>query len=416
MDDDREETKDAGVPVDKDGATRFEQEGAPDESSVHELGEAMRLLATELRAQREERRALRERPDDGPAPAVGTDASPLPGQNPPAPKRGFFRAHPWRVLLLALVIAGLVLGALDLWNYLQTYETTDDAQIGGNIDPISSRINGTVTAVYVNNTDVVRKGEPLVRLDPRDYALAVARAKAQLALAEAGLNEQRQDREVAHANLLQAKATNAKAQQDLSRFRALFEDHVVSRETYDKYLMVAQVDASAVASKNADLAAADKAIVKGQAAVAGARVALAQARLDLSYTTIVAPAAGEIGEKTAEVGQRIEPTQQLMAVVPLNDLWVTANFRETQVRRIRPGQRVTIHVDATGKNYRGYVEGVGAASGEKFSLLPPENATGNYVKVVQRLPVRIGFYPGQDPHHRLRVGMSVEPTVWINRK
>jgi membrane fusion protein, multidrug efflux system len=127
----------------------------------------------------------------------------------------------------------------------------------------------------------------------------------------------------------------------------------------------------------------------------------------------VASADGVIGKRTVEAGQRIDPGQGLLALVPLNDLWVTANFKETQLKRMRPGQRVTIHVDSTGKDYRGYIEGMPGASGEMYSLLPPENATGNYVKVVQRLPVRIRFYPGQDPDHRLRTGMSVEPSVWL---
>jgi membrane fusion protein (multidrug efflux system) len=141
-----------------------------------------------------------------------------------------------------------------------------------------------------------------------------------------------------------------------------------------------------------------------------------QAVLNLSYTKIVAPVDGIIGKKSAEAGQQVSPGQQLMADVPLSDLWVTANFKETQLKRMQPNQRVTIHVDAFDQDYDGYVENIAGASGAKFSLLPPENATGNYVKVVQRVPVRIRFKKGVDPGHRLRPGMSVEPKVWLDSK
>jgi membrane fusion protein (multidrug efflux system) len=134
----------------------------------------------------------------------------------------------------------------------------------------------------------------------------------------------------------------------------------------------------------------------------------------LSYTHIVAPASGVVGDKTIEVGQRVQPAEQLLSIVPLSRIWITADFRETQVRRMHRGEPVTVHVNATGRDYRGYVEGLPGASGELFSLLPPENATGNYVEVVQRLPVRIHLYRGEDPDHRLRPGMSVEPTVWLD--
>jgi membrane fusion protein (multidrug efflux system) len=135
--------------------------------------------------------------------------------------------------------------------------------------------------------------------------------------------------------------------------------------------------------------------------------------LNLEYTKIIAPMSGVVGKKSVEVGERVEPGEQLLAIVPLDDIWITANFKETQIRKIIPGQRVTIAVDATGREYEGYVEGMAGASGEKYSLLPPENATGNYVKVVQRLPIKIRLKPGQNQDRRLRPGMSVEPTVWL---
>ena len=177
--------------------------------------------------------------------------------------------------------------------------------------------------------------------------------------------------------------------------------------------MTGKVDAAAVNSDRAAIGAAAQMIGQAQAAVQAAQASLDQARLNLSYTHIVAPATGVVDDKTVQVGQRVQPGEQLLTVVPLNDIWITADFRETQLRKMRRGQPVTVHVDTTGGDYTGYVEGLPGATGELDSLLPPENATGNYVKVVQRLPVRIRLYQGEDPDHRLRPGMSVEPTVWV---
>ena len=177
--------------------------------------------------------------------------------------------------------------------------------------------------------------------------------------------------------------------------------------------MTGKVDAAAVNSDRAAVAAKARMIGQAEAAAQAAQASLDQARLNLSYTHIVAPAAGIVGDKTVQVGQRLQPGQQLLSIVPLNDLWITADFRETQLRRMRRGQPVTVHVDTTGRDYKGYVEGMPGATGELYSLLPPENATGNYVKVVQRLPVRIRLYLGEDADLRLRPGMSVEPTVWV---
>jgi membrane fusion protein (multidrug efflux system) len=188
---------------------------------------------------------------------------------------------------------------------------------------------------------------------------------------------------------------------------------VVSGSEYDQKIRAAEVDAAALESDRATANAARTAITSREAAVKSAQAALDQALLNLEYTKLVAPMDGVVGKKTFEVGQQVQPGQQLLAIVPLEDIWVTANFKETQMRRMKTGQRATIYVDATGREYDGYVAGMGGASGEKYSLLPPENATGNYVKVVQRVPIRIRLKPGQDPDHRLRPGMSAGPKVWL---
>jgi membrane fusion protein, multidrug efflux system len=326
-----------------------------------------------------------------------------------------FRRRAVTLALALIAIALLCVGALRFWNYLQSYEWTDDAEIEGHLDPVSTRINDTVIHVYVENTYHVKQRQVLVDLDPRDYQVAVENAAANLAEAQQGLGAARQSYNFSVANLAAAVATNAKAQLDVKRYGELFKHSVISSELNDNILMTGRVDAAQVDSDRAGVTAMERMIGQAEAAVQAAQASLDQAKLNLSYTHIVAPASGVVGDKTVQVGQRVQPGEQLLTIVPLDDIWITADFRETQVRRMRRGELVTVHVDATGKDYKGYIEGMPGASGELFSLLPPENATGNYVKVVQRLPVRIRLYPGQDPRHRLRPGMSVEPIVWVGR-
>jgi membrane fusion protein, multidrug efflux system len=259
----------------------------------------------------------------------------------------------------------------------------------------------------------VKRGDSLVEIDPRDYQVAVESARANLAEAQAGLQSSRQDYAVAQANITQAVATNDKAQRDVVRYSKLIAANVISRDEYEEEVRIGRVDAAAVNSARANAGAAQKVIAQREAAVGAAQAALDQAELNLSYTHIHAPVSGVVGEKTVQVGERVQPGQEMLAIVPLNNIWVTANFKETELHQMRAGQKATIHVDALGRDYKGYVEGIAGASGELYSVLPPENATGNYVKVVQRFPVRIRFDPDQDPDHRLRPGMSVEPKVWL---
>ncbi|MGC1337720.1 MAG: HlyD family secretion protein [Candidatus Binataceae bacterium] len=337
----------------------------------------------------------------------------------PGRKSGTSDGSPWnrrttkRVVLLVLLI--LVVGAVSpfAWNYLQSYESTDDAQIDGHIDPLSSRINGTVVRVHVEDDDRVKAGELLVEIDPRDYQVAVENAAANLAEVEQVVKAAQQDYDLSVANLAAATATDNKAQMDVKRYRELLDQDVIARETNDQIVMTGKVDAAAVNSDRAAEAAAARMIGQAQAAVQAAQATFDQARLNLSYTKIYAPANGIVGKRAVQLGSRIQPGETLMFVTETDNIWVTANFKETQLARMHHGERVTIHVDTFGRDYRGYVEHMPGASGDRFSLLPPENATGNYVKVVQRLPVRILLEPGQDPHHLLHPGMSVEPTVWL---
>ncbi len=342
---------------------------------------------------------------------------------PPAPdaRRGAQRR--WRgrrpgrrTLAAATVLIALGAVAPVVWNYLQSYESTDDAQIDGHIDPIGSRIYGTVIRVHVEDNDRVKAGDLLVEIDPRDYEVAVAQARARVELAIAQLAGARQDYAAALANVRESAAADFKAQRDAQRFSVLLARQVVAQDEYDRYIAAARVDAAKVDAAGEAAGAAQKAIAAREADVHAARAALEQALLNLSYTAIRAPANGIVGKRSVELGSRIEPGQTLMFVTETDEIWVTANFKETQLARMHRGEKVSIHVDTFGRDYSGYVRHLPGASGDRFSLLPAENATGNYVKVVQRLPVRIEFNPGQDTEHRLHPGMSVEPTVWLRQE
>ena len=313
------------------------------------------------------------------------------------------------VLLLLVVTAAAIPG----WRYLSSYEETDDAQVDGHIIAVSSRINGTITGVYVVDTQPVCQGQLLADIDPADYIVAIEGARARLGRAQAQVESARADYQTALSKVSQDQATSAKADYDVPRLETLAAKGAARREDYQESLRVAKVARAAVNADHAGANAALKNIKSREAEVREAQAELDQALLNYGYTKITAPMSGVIGKKSVEPGQRVQPGESLLAVVPLDDIWVTANFKEDQLRRMRTGQAVDIHVDALGRTFKGYVHGLGSASGERFSLIPPENATGNYVKVVQRIPVRIDLAPGQNNDHRLVPGMSTEPTVWL---
>jgi membrane fusion protein, multidrug efflux system len=413
-----------GHPTDTEqvanGALPHNGEARPNEPSIpgDQLGLRTEIgqLRLEVERLRDQQQALQRSPPSNDKDSSDKDKKKEGDDAPASAPRdpiGALRRHPVR-LVLALVAAVLLsVVGLRFWNYLQSYESTDDAEIDGHLDPISTRIDGTVVRVYVEDTYDVKKGQALVDLDPRDYQVAVENAAANLAQAEQGVKAAQQNYILGVANVAAAVATNSKAQVDVKRYGELLAGAVISRETNDQFVMTGKVDAAGVNSDRAAVAAAGKMIGQAEAAVQAAQASLDQAKLNLSYTHIVAPASGVVGDKTVELGQRLQPAEQLLSIVPVNDIWITADFRETQLRRMRRGQPVTVHVDTTGRDYKGYVEGMPGATGEVESLLPPENATGNYVKVVQRLPVRIRLYSGEDAGHRLSPGMSVESTVWV---
>ena len=395
-----------------------------------------------------------------------------------------------KILIFVAIVAVLAVGGVYLWRYLNTYESTDDAQIDGHINAISGRISGNVIEILAEDEQIVKAGDVLVRIDPRDYEVAVAKAEADLRDAEATLESSRIDIPItntntasqlktanssradatafvlvsqrqlsaararlssAQAQVREAQANLKKASDDVTRYKLLVDKNEIPRQQYDTAVAAAdaaqaelesrraavqeaeqnieaaqssvdqatqripQADASIESAMTApqQVAVSESRARSAQAQVAQKKALLDQAKLNLGYCTIVSPVNGIVGKKTVELGQNISPGEQMMAVVPLDDIWVTANFKETQLDRMTPGQKVRFSVDASGREYSGRVVNVGGASGSRFSLLPPENATGNYVKVVQRIPVRINLDPGQNDDHRLRPGMSVDPKVYV---
>jgi len=391
----------------------------------------------------------------------------------------------WLALVAVVIVAGVL---IYLWRTAGRV-STDDAQVDGHITQVAARVGGTVTKVNVKENQYVEAGVVLVELDPRDYQVAVDRARAELADAQAnasgaatgipltqvssatgvqtatgGLEEAQAgvavaDRQVeaARAQLVAAQArqrekeaTAVKATRDVERLKGLAAKQEIAQQQYDAAVSAADSARAAADAAKSDVSAAESAVgvaeqrarqarggaaqaqaalqasrtgpeqlrvTKARADVANARVqqmtsALAQAELNLERTKITAPTAGVVSRKTVEMGQVIQPGQPLFALVSLDDVWVTANYKETQLKRVQPGQRAKVKVDGLDHEFDAHVDSIAAATGARFSLLPPENATGNYVKVVQRVPVKIVFEPGQDPDHRLRPGMSVAPTIY----
>ena len=373
---------------------------------------------------------------------------------------------------LLLVMAAGAAG----YSFFAGWESTDDAQIDGYVNPISSRVAGYITKVYVEDNQYVKAGTLLAQIDPADYEVALGSAQATLANdratadasevnvpitsvnavsqitsaqadvdnSRAAISASEKQLAAARAALLQAEANNAKAQDDVKRYKPLVDKQEISEQLYTQAVQSANATAAAADVAAANVQAAQDAVTQAQgklnqavAALDSARTgpqqvriqqsralaaaaladksreALQQAQLNLSYTRIFAPVDGLVAKRSVQVGQYVVPGQQLLAVIPLDDIWVTANFKETQLRSVRPGEPVQIFVDAYGRNYNGHVESIAGGTGAIFSLLPPENATGNYVKVVQRVPVRLRFEQGQDPDHQLRPGLSVQPKVKV---
>jgi membrane fusion protein (multidrug efflux system) len=379
-----------------------------------------------------------------------------------------------RTLIIFAAIV-LMIGGVLLWRYLSTYESTDDAQVDVHLYPVSARISGYVIKVNVDDNQWVRAGMVLVEIDPKDYEVAVAQAEANLANAEAtaqslnitvpitsvsttsqlkstasdientqaGIVAAQRQLTAAHAQVEEAEANDVRVQDDLKRYKLLVDKREVAQQIYDQALASAKASTAAVAAAQANESAAQQFVQQAQSKLveaeanhqsaetgpqqvsstkARARAAIAdveqkrallqQAQLNLQYTKIIAPVSGEVN-KSVVVGLNVQAGQQMLTVVPLDQVWVTANFKETQLRHMKVGQRAKIHVDSSGHTFKGHVDSIAGATGPTFSLLPPENATGNYVKIVQRIPVKIVLDAGENSNRELRPGMNVVPNVYL---
>jgi membrane fusion protein (multidrug efflux system) len=379
-----------------------------------------------------------------------------------------------RWIVVAAVVVVLV-GGISLWHYFSGFESTDDAQVDVHLYPVSARIAGYVQAVHVGDNQYVQEGATLVEIDPEDYQVAVAKAQANLETAEASARALNIDVPIssvdtgsqlkftssdienaksaiaagekrvtaAQARIREAEEQDLKAQDDVHRYHLLLAKDEVPKQTYDYAVAAAQTETAAVAAASAEEAAAEQdvaearsrlieAVARNESAQAGPqRVAstraralsavadvaqktaeLEQAKLNLGYTRILAPVTGEVNKRVV-VGLNVDPGEQMLTVVPLDQVWITANFKETQLKHMRVGQKAKIDLDSNGRTYNGHVDSIAGATGPLFSLLPPENATGNYVKIVQRVPVKIVLEPSENQDHQLRPGMNVEAKVYL---
>jgi membrane fusion protein, multidrug efflux system len=378
----------------------------------------------------------------------------------------------WIVLGSTIVLA---VTCVLLAHYLSGFESTDDAQVDVHLYPVSARISGYIEKVNVDDNQWVSRGSTLVEIDPKDYEVALAKAQATLDAseatakglnidvpvisvdtssqlkftssdiknAEAAIDAAEKEAAAAQARVVEARAENVKAQDDVTRYRLLLAKEEVAQQVYDHAYAGAATDAAAVAAAEADEAAAQQAVQEAQsrqveaearyenaqagpqrvassrdkalsavADVQQSRAAVEQAQLNLGYTQIFAPVTGEVTKKVV-VGLNVDPGEQLLTVIPLEQVWITANFKETQLKHMRVGQKASVTLDSNGRTYQGHVDSIAGGTGPIFSLLPPENATGNYVKIVQRVPVKIVLEPGENRDHQLRPGMNVEAKVYL---
>jgi len=307
-------------------------------------------------------------------------------------------------MIMGVILLGLLIFGARKWWFGRSHVSTDNAQVDGHIVPVLPKVGGYVVEVRVDENQSVKAGDTLVVLDDRDLRARLAQTEADLAALLATVSSRTRVGQ-AEAAVAQAQANASKARADLARIEPLAAQNIVSQQ---------QLDAAraAAAAAEAQLAATQAMLVGADARVAASRAARDQAALQLSYTRIITPSAGVVSKKAVELGQLVQPGQPLMTVVPLQDVWVTANLKETETADVTPGDSADITVDAyKGMHVRGHVESLSPATGAKFSLLPPDNATGNFTKVVQRIPVRIHLDGPMDPVHPLRPGMSVVATI-----
>ena len=421
----------------------------------------------------EEPRSVAQSGNESPANPSLADPSPLRDRAYAPPTRRSTKNR--RNIVILVIVVVVIFGGLFLWRYFASYESTDDAQADVHLYPVSARVAGYVLRVNVNDNQWVEKGTVLVEIDPKDYEVALAQAQANLNNAEAtaqslnitvpitsvntssqlkfaasgiedadaGVIAAQRQLNAAHSQVEAAEANDVRAQADLHRYKLLVDKREVAPQIYDQALATAKSSAATVAAARANESAAQQSVKQAQSHLAQAhanhqyaetgpeqvssarahvraliadveqkRALLEQAQLNLQYTKILAPVSGEVN-KTVVVGMNVQDGQQLITVVPLDEVWVTANFKETQLKHMQVGQKAEIHVDSSGRTLKGRVDSIAGATGPLFSLLPPENATGNYVKIVQRIPVKIVLDAGENRDRVLRPGMNVIPDVYL---
>jgi membrane fusion protein (multidrug efflux system) len=338
----------------------------------------------------------------------------------PLEKKSGYKKNRGIIILCIFMALGGWLG-LRLFITSKTHIETDNAFIEARIVPVSSKVSGTVTRVLVTDNQFVKQGDLLVEIDPRDYQVRMAKAAAGVGVAENETGGEYVKVEAARAAQQSARARHDQALQDQERGEKLFVRDVIAKEQLDRLRTARRVTESQLKESDENLKRAQAeaglgGTSGGKAKVLERKAYLNEAELQLSYTKIYAARDGYITRKSVEPGANIQAGQALMALVPLQDAWITANLKERQITHIQPGQKVEFRVDAyPGRTFNGKVDSIMAGTGAAFSLLPPENATGNYVKVVQRIPVKIAIDNSSDPGHLLRVGMSVVPTILTGR-
>ncbi len=315
-------------------------------------------------------------------------------------------------LIVGVVVAIGLVGSYFYSGYRRTHVSTDDAFIDGNIHTIAAKINGTVKQIYVTDNQPVKQGQLLLEIDPADYTVKYREASSAVNAEKAKLAESVTKIAAAQANLELQRANLKLAEIEKARAENLFQKEAIPRDRYDRAMTGYEVAVAQVKAAEEQLRTAESQKLTQASTIKQKEASAALADLNYQYTKIYAPADGYVTKKAVQVGNQVQAGQPLMAVVGLNDIWVVANYKETELENIRPGQQVDISVDSyPGKVFKGKVDSIMAGTGVTFSLFPAENATGNYVKVVQRIPVKITLQEGTDKDHLLRLGMSVVPTV-----
>jgi membrane fusion protein (multidrug efflux system) len=355
------------------------------------------------------------RPAGPPGPQTVSPGEPPPGERaaPPARKR-----PPIGILVLVIVLLGFGAFGLNRWLYGRNHVHSDNAQVEGHVIPVIPRVLGYVTAVEVSENEPVKEGQLLFELDDRDYRAKLVQSQADFAAAQAaagassGTGQAEAQVAAARASVLAARANASRAESDYKRYQELAPRGVISAQQLDAARAAAEGTRAELDAAQKQVAAARANLESASAKREAAAAAVEQSRLNVAWTKVYAPASGLVSRKNIEVGQLVQAGQPTMSLVPLDDVWIVANLKETELRDVNPGDPVEVEVDTyPGRKFAGKVESISAATGARFSLLPPDNSTGNFTKVVQRIPVRIRLDPGADRDHSLRPGMSAVVTI-----